>query len=436
MKELAQNIHATGDESLGELVSLWRSGHTGGYSREFLAGTICGDLGRLRRLVSARTDEGVTPKAEEDTQLREAEVLVAQDSSFAAAALAGIDSQGSLDRLKVFVRSFQRKSKEDCAEEGFDLLCDYDAFHLILQVLAQRRLSAPSRLSLRQHERRYRQMTRTIEANLLAFYPAALMINSYCLAWNVEEDSVLSQVARLGSREMEMLWVELNRTPGPLPEATPECPDENQVALAFEGQLSASEQGTFDHHLKGCGYCRGLLDVLTATFVRLPDKLPPAPREALPRELRRPDIKKVLLARLRQAYERVRVFFVSPFLPQPSLVRGTAASAPPLRFDEILQREVLIESPDVQAVAFLRGNTLYLSILVDRPKAVQSLLITDMQTQSAWREEKRTEERGEILLHLGPAAALCGKQLEISFRVGKRLYRTQVHIRDQAEGQA
>ncbi len=431
------NGQVGGLESLTELVSLWRQGSEK-YSPEFLAATICADLGRRRRLAQAETQKDHLTRAEAEKQIREAQELLRRDPRLAECALADVYAEGLVEAIQDFVdaRVSRRLTDEELADEGLRLLFDYDSLHLILAVLSQVPLSATARIQLRRERQALRQAADLTLRNPLAFFAASPMVNGYCLAWNVEEDSVLSQVARLGSREAKMLWEELNRAPDPVPKATPECPDENQIALAFEGLLSSSEQEAFDRHLKSCKHCCGLLDLLTAAFARLPAELPAAPQNALPQELRRPGIREVLLERLRQAYERVRVFFVSPLLPQSTLVRGMAASAPPLRFDEILQREVLIESPDVQAVVFLGGSALYLSILVDRLKTVQSLLITDMQTQSAWREEKRTEEGGEIRLHLGPAAALCGRQLEISFRVGKRLYRTRVHIRDQVEGQA
>ena len=72
MKETGLSIHATGDESLGELVSLWRSGHTGGYSREFLAGTICADLGLLRRFVHTAAEGRAASMRTEHPQIQEA----------------------------------------------------------------------------------------------------------------------------------------------------------------------------------------------------------------------------------------------------------------------------------------------------------------------------------------------------------------------------
>lgn len=436
MQDVSQPIHATGDGSLGEMVALWRSGQTGGYSREFLAGTICADLGRMNRLVGGDVEENGTLSAEERAHKQEAETLLAQDASVIDMTLEGIDPQGFITRLETFVRSSWRKPEEDRAEEGFDLLCDYDAFHLILQVLVPEKLSVRSRQRLHQHKRLYRRITRMIEGYLPAFSDAASMVNSYCVAWNVEEDSMLSQVARFGSQEAEMVWEELNRAPDPLPEATHKCPDENRVALAFEGQLSASKQEEFDRHLKGCGHCCGLLDLLTATFVQLPARLPAAPQNALPQELRQPGLIKTLERKLRDIFDRIAdqigEFLLPPGLLTPTVVRGTAATQAPLDFTTVLQREVLIENPDVQAVLFLRGRTLYLSLLTDRRKTVRALHVTDLQTRKA-QVLSPTAEDGEF--HLGAVEEICNKQLEISFRIGKRQYRVRRHIHEGAQEQ-
>lgn len=429
-----------GLESLAELVALWRQG-TERYDREFLAATICADLGRHRRLAQAETHPQDSPEADATEHIREAQALVGNDPRLARCALADVYAQGLVEAIQDFADAFARRqlTEEELADEGLRLLFDYDSLHLILGIVAQASLSPAAYKHLRHEQQVLRQAAALTERNFLAFRAAAPLVNSYCLAWNVEEDNVLSRVARLSSREAEMLWMELTRAPASLPGATPECPEENHIALAFAGQLAARQQEIFDRHLENCGHCRSLLDLLTATFARLPAVLPAAPQSALPQELRRPGFLKKLQKSLQQITqqisERVREFFVPPFvLSQPALVRGEAAATPPsVQFEEILWREVLIETPDVQVVLFPRGRKLYLSALGNRLRIVRSLRLIDMKTHSTWPTEK-TNEEGVVCL--GEATNLCNKQLQISFRVGKKRYQTRILVRVQGGSQA
>lgn len=220
--------------------------------------------------------------------------------------------------------------------------------------------------------------------------------------------------------ELEILQTERNWVLPPLPDVTAACPDENQITEAFEGLLSPDEQRILNRHVAVCGHCRGLLDLLTATSIQVPEKLPIAPASALPVELRRIG----LLGRLQKAVRNFAVVFA----PSGIVLPAVGDSGTPDQLDELEQRQVLIKSESIQAVIFARGPWLYVSLFTDKPSNVRSLTLIDVRTRVALRTERKATRKGEVSYRLGLLDDLSGRTFEVSFELGRRPYRRRVRI--------
>jgi tetratricopeptide (TPR) repeat protein len=223
--------------------------------------------------------------------------------------------------------------------------------------------------------------------------------------------------------EAELLWTELNRIPEPLPAATAACPNETQLAAYFTGKLSASERPTIAHHVRTCGHCRGLLDFLTTTAVRTPAILPAAPMSALPQELHRPRL-------VEQLWQKLKDFVSVAVFAEPGPLLAYADTGSEIeQIRELSSRQVLLQTNLLQLVLFSRGQWLILSVFTDRPQAVRSFGITDIETGMPLQPEKSREAEGEVSYTIGTLTAFWGKTLAVRFRLGKQQYEEKVQIR-------
>ena len=207
-------------ETLHELLDLWRAGiYDGGqdqYSKEFLAGTICDDLGRLKRWAEAqRLDlaEGITIEEVEETEsmVKEAEEVLASDPELAESALESANHDGYLENLQNFVKAWRKGLSWDRdyrADEGLELLYWHDCLELGNTVLSKTPLSEASRERFAEVKAALAKARRLIRRNLPAFEPAASLVNDYCLNWRVEGKSILETVAYLaGGAEHDILFL-------------------------------------------------------------------------------------------------------------------------------------------------------------------------------------------------------------------------------------
>ena len=417
-------------ESLPELVGLWRQ-RQGGYSREFLAATMCAELGRLRRLISGDNADRPSIKTKRE-EIAEAEKVVRSDPELAELAISYSYAVKFAEEIKQFLEVFQRGSAGDeaLADRGMDVLYDYDSLSLMLNELEHSQLSKGSREKLKRERRIIDQAAKTIRRNRMAFYAASLMVNNYCLTWNVEPRSILHEAANLANIETEVLLAELTSPPAIFPQATAECPNEEQIVLAFEGRLGRVDEKLFNAHVAKCAHCPGLLDSLVRTAIRTPDHLPAVPKAALPDALRpQPKISEPWSDRAAAFVRHIIDFIVPRVLPEPILLQAAETMAYGRTLEELENRQNVMEAEKFQVVLFLRQGNLCLSVLADNLQPVTSLSAKEVKSKRKVRLKVIDETASERIYLIGPVASFIRKTLEIGVRFEKQMYLRKVRIR-------
>lgn len=195
-------------ESLGELIELYRRGpgERGiAYSSEFLAATICREVGQFWRLRAAAEAEDAELESAEDMQ--NAEALIHEAPSLLDKALDSIDPD-------VMVRAMRRYLEEhpvgDDEDEGFRLLFDYDCAHLVASVArkAHDRLSPAGRVHLDKVDRSLQETAEHVRRSPSAFRRVADALAAYCRDWAVEPDHPMASVVDACTPWVEALLAE------------------------------------------------------------------------------------------------------------------------------------------------------------------------------------------------------------------------------------
>lgn len=231
-------------------------------------------------------------------------------------------------------------------------------------------------------------------------------------------------VFELDERTAEFVLTEFRQAPAELPAATPDCPSEASLAACFAHTLSSKEREGLDRHMQTCGHCAGLLDFLTSAAVRFPRSMPTASKRLLPRGLRQP-------TKVEQLWRQLKESVTDFFVPNPARLRAFADSGGgDDQIEQLSYRHILCQTPQAQAVLYVQGRRLFLSLFTRIPNAITALTIVDGRTKVQLQQEEKGGAKDELRYNLGAIDSWRGHTLQINFRVKGRQHKEQVRIGD------
>ena len=228
----------------------------------------------------------------------------------------------------------------------------------------------------------------------------------------------------LDERIAELVLAELLQPPARLPAMTPDCPSESSLAAGFAQTLSAKERERLDPHVRTCGRCSALLDFLSSTALRSPASLPAASKRILPRALRRP-------TRVEQLWRKLGEAVTDFFAPHPARLRAFADSGGGEdQIEQLSYRHVLCQTPEAQAVLYVQGRYLFLSLFGKIFNPITSLSVRDRRAKIQLQREQNGAGREELRYNLGTIESWHGHELQINVRLKGRHYKEQVRLRE------
>jgi tetratricopeptide (TPR) repeat protein len=238
----------------------------------------------------------------------------------------------------------------------------------------------------------------------------------------VKRKSQSTSVFELDGRTAGLVLAEFRRAAAELPVATPDCPSEASLAAHFAQTLSSKEHERLDRHVESCGHCAGLLDFLSSAAVRSPRSMPAVSKRLLPSALRQS-------GRVEQLWRKLKESMTDFFVPNDARLRAFADSGGGNdQIEQLSYRHILCQTPAAQAVLYVQGRRLFLSLFRKIPSAITAFSVFDHGDKVQLQREGMGTAQDELKYNLGPVDSLYGHTLQINLRVKGRQYNNQVRI--------